>query len=53
MCIDRKLHFLFKCQDCQMIVSISLEDEEDIENVQDDKLFFDCLCGGKSEVLRN
>jgi len=50
---EKKLKFLFKCSECQMIVSIDLEDEEDIQNVQDNKLFLDCPCGGKSEVLRN
>ena len=50
---NKKLKFLFRCEDCQMIVSIDLENEDDIENAQDDQMVLDCPCGSKSYVLRN
>jgi hypothetical protein len=48
-----KQKFLFKCCDCQMIVSIELEEEEDLTKVHDDKFILECPCGGKSCVLRD
>ena len=51
---DDKVHkFLFKCEDCAMIVSIELEEEEDLERVHEDKFVLECPCGGKSRVLRD
>lgn len=50
---DKKQKFLFKCEDCAMIVSIELEDEEDLERVHEDKFVLECPCGGKSCVLRD
>ncbi len=50
---DKKQKFLFKCEDCAMIVSIELEDEEDLERVHEDKFVLECPCGGKSRVLRD
>ncbi len=49
--INRK--FLFRCEDCQMIVSIELDEQEDLDKVQDDKLDFECQCGGVCKVLRD
>lgn len=48
-----KTKFLFKCEDCGMIVSVDLEEEEDIKDAQEDKMVLSCPCGGKSKVLRN
>jgi DNA-directed RNA polymerase subunit RPC12/RpoP len=48
-----KLKFLFKCEDCGMIVSVDLEDEEDVKEANEDKMILACPCGGKSKVLRN
>ena len=48
-----KVHFLFKCEDCSMIVSIELEYEEDLEKVREGDFVLDCQCGFKCYVLRN
>ena len=51
---DDKVHkFLFKCEDCAMIVSIELEEEDELERVNENKLVLECPCGGKSKVLRD
>jgi hypothetical protein len=50
---NKKQRFLFKCNECAMIVAIELEDEEDLERVVENKFVLDCPCGGKSCVLRD
>ena len=45
--------FLFKCDACQMILSIEFEDEEDLKDVQDNKIELECVCSGKAKVLRD
>lgn len=49
----KKQKFLFKCNECHMIVSVELEDKEDLEKVVEDKLALECPCGGQSYVLRD
>jgi Fe2+ or Zn2+ uptake regulation protein len=48
-----KLKFLFKCEECGVIVSVDLEEQEDIEEANEDKMLLSCPCGGKAKVLRN
>ena len=50
---NQKLKYLFKCADCEMIVSVEIEDEEDLKKVHEDELILDCPCGGKACVLRD
>lgn len=50
---DLKRKFLFKCEDCQMILSIELEEEEDLKKVQDDEMVLECPCSGHCTVLRD
>ena len=47
----QKRKFLFKCESCEMIISVEFEDEEDLENVQEDKMVLECPCSGQSRVL--
>lgn len=49
---DDKRKFLFKCEDCETILSVEFEDE-DIKKVQEDKMFLECPCGGQCKVLRD
>jgi len=54
MFIDNtKRKFLFKCEDCAMILSVDFEDEADIKKVDDDKMILECPCGGNCTVLRD
>ena len=50
---DKKQKFLFKCEDCQLILSVDFEDPEDLEDVQEDKIVLECPCDGKCKVLRD
>ena len=47
---------LFRCIDCQMIMSITLDDEEDekdLKDAQNNKLYLQCACGSKCHILRD
>lgn len=50
---DPKRKFLFKCEDCSMILSVDFESEEDLKDIQDDKIELECPCGSKCKVLRD
>jgi hypothetical protein len=45
--------FLFKCEECNMIISVNFDDPEDLENVQEDKIQLECPCGSHCYVLRD
>jgi hypothetical protein len=45
--------FLFRCDICEIIISVDFDDEEDLENVQENKIELECPCGGKCKVLRD
>jgi hypothetical protein len=53
MFTDLKQKFLFKCEDCAMIVSVEIEEEEEIKEIHENKFVFECVCGGKSKILRD
>lgn len=49
---DNKRKFLFKCLDCEMIVSVDIEKEEDLEKIQKKKFFLECpQCDDKMAPL--
>jgi len=50
---DKKHKVLFKCQDCGMIISASIENEEDLDQIKNDKFFLTCPCEGISAPLRD
>lgn len=50
---DTKRKFLFKCEDCGMILSVEFEEAEELQKVQDDKIILECPCEGKCTVLRD
>jgi len=50
---DESRKFLFRCEDCQMIISVNFDDPEDLENLQEDKIQLECPCGAHCFVLRN
>ena len=50
---NTKIKFLFRCDDCQMILSVEFEDKEDLDKVQEDKMILECPCNGHCIVLRD
>jgi DNA-directed RNA polymerase subunit RPC12/RpoP len=50
---DKKRKYLFKCAECEMILSVDIEDQEDIDKIQDNKLKLECPCGSHLCVLKN
>jgi len=50
---DTKRKFLFKCEECAMILSVEFEDPEDLQSIQDDKIELECPCGAHCKVLRD
>lgn len=48
-----KYKFLFKCEECLMLLSVEFEDKEDLENLQENKIELECPCGSKCYILRN
>jgi len=53
MLSNLKRKFLFKCDDCESISNIEFETEEDLKEIDEDKMLLECSCGGISYVLRN
>lgn len=53
MCDMKKIKFLFKCEECELILQLDFEEQEDLEKVNDDKVIIECPCGGISKILRN
>lgn len=48
-----KRKFLFRCEDCLMVLSVEFEEEEDLKKVQEDKMVLECPCNGACKVLRD
>jgi hypothetical protein len=53
MLFDKKRKFLFKCEDCSMLLIIELEESQDLKDIQEDKMKLECPCGSVCVVLRN
>jgi hypothetical protein len=49
----KKRKFLFRCDECEMIVSVEFDDPEDLQKISDNKLVLECPCGGYCKVLRD
>jgi hypothetical protein len=48
-----KRTFLFKCDQCEMIVSVEFDEPEEIEKVQENKTILECPCRGHCLILRD
>lgn len=48
-----KRKFLFKCDICDLILSIELEESAEIEKANNNKVVLDCPCGGICKILRD
>jgi hypothetical protein len=53
MLANKKQKFLFQCEICKTILSIELEDEEDLEKAHNNKIKLECPCGGNCKILRD
>jgi hypothetical protein len=53
MIFSDKRFFLFKCDNCDAILDINLDEVEDIETYHEDKLKVECSCGGNCQPLRD
>jgi hypothetical protein len=45
--------FLFKCEECHLIASVEVKDEDEIKKMRADKLTLECPCGGTCRALRD
>ena len=50
---EKKRTVLVRCEDCQMLLSVDLENDDDIEKMNDNELELDCVCGGQCAALRD
>jgi len=48
-----KRKFLFRCEKCALILAVEIEDEEDLKQIENNKLVLECPCGGICRVLRD
>lgn len=48
-----KRKFLFRCEDCGLVVAVDFEEEKDLQDLQDNKIVLECPCQGKCKVLRD
>jgi hypothetical protein len=51
MFLVSKRKFLFKCEECAMILAVEFEEPEDLERAQKNEIVLECPCGGRSKVL--
>lgn len=50
---ETKRKFLFKCEECEMIIAVSFDEPEDLQDVQENKIQLECPCGAHCKVLRD
>jgi hypothetical protein len=50
---QNKRRFLFRCDKCLQIISLDLEEESEISDVQEDKFLLECPCTGYYFPLRD
>jgi hypothetical protein len=53
MYLETKQKFLFKCEECNMILSVELEEDDDVEKAQKGTMKLECPCGGCCNCLKN
>ena len=53
MLFDLKQKFLLKCNECAMIISVELEDDDDLKKAHDDEFVLPCPCGGEQHILHD
>lgn len=53
MLSDAKRKFLFRCDDCQIILAVEFDEEEDLKKIQDNEMVLECPCNGICKILRD
>lgn len=53
MQIFLKRKFIFRCEDCGKMLETEFDTPEDIKDVEEDKVYFECECGGMCSLLRD
>lgn len=53
MIFNQNKQTIFRCVDCQTIVFVEFDNEEDIKKLNENKIVLKCACGGESIILRN
>jgi hypothetical protein len=48
---SNKKKYLFKCEECGLIVSIDFESEKDLEQIKEGQMIVECPCSGDCKVL--
>lgn len=51
--LEKDREFLFRCDECEMIVAVRFEESEEILDVQENKVVLECPCGGRGIILRD
>lgn len=50
---EAKRKFLFRCQKCDMIISVDFETQDDFDKIQANELELECPCGSHCMILRD
>lgn len=50
---NKPRRFTFRCDACKEILCSEFDDEQDIQEIVEDKLWLECECGGKAKLLRD
>lgn len=53
MLLFTKRKFLFKCDECETIINIELDDEDDLKKINNNEIVLECSCGGQCEILKD
>lgn len=50
---NKKVKSLFKCDICEMILSVEFDNDKEISDLREDKILLECPCGGICCPLRD
>lgn len=45
--------FTFRCELCKILLTSEFEDERDIDDIKENKLWLECPCSGRALLLRD
>lgn len=53
MFLEKKQKFLFKCDTCNIILTMEFDSPKEINDVHEDKILLECPCKGMCFPLRS